>query len=202
MIYSVRGPLLASEPGMAVVECAGVGYRCFVSMSTLAALPPKGEQALLFTHFVVREDAQELYGFATLQERDSFRLLLGVSGVGPRVALSILSDLSGDRLQLAVAGGDVKALTRCQGVGPKLAQRIVLELKDKMGSLLSKGQALSPGGQPAGSALPGAVGEAISALEVLGYSQTEAAAALKGCPEDLPVPAMIKQALKNLAAGG
>lgn len=200
MIYSVRGELIVSEPGVAVVECSGVGLRCFVSMNTLAALPPRGSQVMLFTHLAVREDAQELYGFLTTQERDHFRLLLGVGGVGPRVALSILSDLSGERLQLAVAGGDAKLLTRCQGVGPKLAQRIILELKDKMGSLLAGEPGLPA--RTGGMADAGALGEAVTALEVLGYSQAEAAAALRGCEEGMPVQEMIKRALKILAGQG
>ncbi len=126
MIYSLRGKLLLSEPGGVVVECAGVGYRCAVSLSTLAKLPGTGSEVFLLTHMVVREDTVDLFGFADTQELASFRLLTTVNGVGARLALTLLSDFSSSQLALAVASGDAKALTRSAGVGNKLAQRIVL----------------------------------------------------------------------------
>ncbi len=135
MLYSVRGTLVHLEPRMAVVECGGVGFRCQITMNTARQLPALGAEALLYTILNVREDAMELFGFADQSELRCFQQLTAVSGVGPKAAIAILSELSPDRIAVAVAGGDYKSLTRAQGVGPKLAQRIVLELKDKVGAM-------------------------------------------------------------------
>ena len=132
MIYSLTGTLTVKEPGALVVECCGVGYRCAAPLSTVQKLPPVGEQVSVLTHMSVREDAVELFAFADKEELTCFKRLISVSGVGPRVALAILSDIPPDRFNLYVVSGDVKAITKAQGVGPKLAQRIVLELKDKV----------------------------------------------------------------------
>ena len=130
MIYSVTGKLVCVEPGFAVVEAAGVGYRCSTTTSTLAKLPPRGKEVTLLTHLYLREDLLELFGFYTEEELRCFRLLIGVSGVGPKAALAILSVLTPQKLMLAIAAGDAKAV-KVPGVGPKLSQRIVLELRDK-----------------------------------------------------------------------
>ena len=127
MIYSVTGKLLVVEPGYAVVEAGGVGYKCTSTTNTLASLPPRGSQVTLLTHLYLREDVLELYGFATEEELRCFRMLITVSGVGPKVAVSILSGTTPQRLLLSIAAGDVKAL-KVPGVGPKIAQRIILEL--------------------------------------------------------------------------
>ncbi len=198
MIYSLRGKLLLAEPGGVVVECSGVGYRCAVSLNTLAKLPGAGSEVFLRTHMAVREDAVDLFGFADAQELQSFKLLTSVNGVGARLALTLLSDFSSSQLALAVASGDAKALTRSAGVGSKLAQRIVLELKDKLGGFGSADtkvlEAVS-----ASATRGGNLSEAIAALAALGYSQSEAAGALADCTDDMPVETLVKRGLKKLA---
>ena len=200
MYYSLRGTLTASDGRMAVVECGGVGYLCTISLQTHGSLPPLGEQVMLYTYLSVREDAMELYGFATLAERECFKMLTQVSGVGAKVAVAILSTLTADQVAFSILAGDSKSLTAAPGVGPKLAQRIVLELKDKF----AKGQAEFSAGSLSAS-IPATVGagnrgEAIAALAALGYSQAEAAAALADCAEDLSVEDLIRTVLKKLAA--
>ncbi len=198
MIYSLRGTLLLAEPGAAVIECGGVGYRCAVSLNTLSSLPPRGSEATLYTHMQVREDAIDLFGFAEERELASFRLLTSVNGVGAKLALVLLSDFTADRLALAVAAEDAKALTRSMGVGNKLAQRIVLELKDKLGGFAGKDTAaLEQVSQSVSS--KGALGEALEALAALGYGQSEAALALSDTPKDASVEEMIRVGLKKLS---
>ncbi len=202
MLYSLRGKLIYTDHHAAVVECGGVGYKCAASAATLAALPKLGEEAFLYTHMNVREDAVELFGFSSAVELDSFKMLISVNGVGPKAALAILSALSPDKFALSVAAGDVKALTAAQGVGPKLAQRIVLELKDKISN---ERLAESVGGEM-GAVSPvrssSNTGEAVSALMALGYSQTEAASAVAKMDASLSVEELIKGALKAFAKRG
>lgn len=198
MIYSLRGKLIHTEPGAVVVECAGVGYRCAVSLNTLAKLPNTGSEAFLLTHMAVREDAVDLFGFADAQELSSFKLLTSVNGVGARLALTLLSDFSSNQLAIAVASGDAKALTRSVGVGNKLAQRIVLELKDKLGGFGPSDSKVVES-VSAAVAQRGNLSEAIAALAALGYSQSEAAVALSGCDDTTPVDELIKRGLKMLA---
>lgn len=198
MIYSLRGILLLAQPGAAVIECSGVGYRCCISLMTLSQLPPVGSEARLLTHLVVRDDAVELFGFADEDELACFRLLTSVSGVGNKLALSLLSDLTGDRLALAIASGDLKTLTRSSGVGSKLAQRIVLELKDKLGGLSQTVQHYAAIASAAPMAA-GARSEAAQALSALGYSQSEAAAALATLDESLGVEGLVKAGLRVLS---
>lgn len=198
MFYSLRGTLLLCEPGFAVIECGGVGYRCAVSRFTLSALPARGEEARLYTHLQVREDAVDLFGFCDERELECFRLLISVNGVGARLALSLLSDFTPDRLALAVAAQDAKALTRSAGVGNKLAGRIVLELKDKLGGIAAENAPVISGvSQASGS--HGNLGEALEALVALGYGQSEAALALSGADENAPVEALIRTGLKQLS---
>lgn len=196
MIYSVRGRLLLIDMNSAVIECGGVGYKCSVSVNTAGALPPVGSEALLYTHMVVRDDNVELFGFATLVELDCFRLLTSVSGVGPRVGLSLLSALTPDKIALAVEYGDAKALTVASGVGSKLAQRIALELKGKLGIDTALSSETDAPGAPAQES-PSALGEAVSALESLGYSRSQAAVLLSGVDRKLSSGEMIKLALKK-----
>lgn len=175
MIDSVRGTLLAKEPTMAVVECGGVGYACRTTLHTLSGLGALGEEVRLYTHLAVREDSVDLFGFSTRQERHCFEMLISVSGVGPKAALAILSDVTPDRFALLVASGDSKSFTKTKGIGAKTAQRIVLELKDKiakehMGEIhaaeaFSASAAASLGGDN--------MEDAIAALMVLGYTQGE-----------------------------
>lgn len=197
MFYSLSGFLLHSEIGFVVIDCGGVGFKCATTMNTLKKLPKLGEKATLFTHLNVREDALVLFGFADIGELNCFKMLISVSGVGPKAGLAILSELSPEQFALSVATGDAKALTRAQGVGAKLAQRIVLELKDKIKSetisfgmdMMSFNNLPSEGGN---------TGEAISALVVLGYSRSEASLAVGRCDNTATVEEIIKQALKQL----
>ena len=199
MFYYVKGPVVHMAPYLAVVDCGGVGYACRTTNNTLARLR-KWESATLYTYLNVREDAMELYGFASENELNCFQLLIGVSGVGPKAALSILSSATPEGLATSIITGDEKALTVAPGIGKKIAQRIILELKDK----LAKGQLSTPGGESYGgtgvTVIPqNKASEAAAALAVLGYSQVEAAAALKDIDmETLALEEIIKQALKKM----
>lgn len=197
MIYSVRGKLLLTQPNLAVVECGGIGYRCLTTLSSQRKMPSAGEEVLLYTYLYIREDVLDLYGFMDQQELECFKMLIGVSGVGPKVALSILSDMTPDKVALAIAAGDPKSLTKAQGVGPKLAQRVVLELKDKVkGFEVAQGITQSDISIPADTSN---IGVAISALVELGYSQSEAAQALSKLDGSLSVEELITGALRKMA---
>lgn len=204
MIYSITGLLRQVAPTYCVIEACGVGYQCSASTYTLSSLPGRGQEVTLLTHLWVKEDGMELFGFSTEQEKHCFRLLIGVSGVGPRVALAILSDAAPDRLMLSIAAGDAKALTRAQGVGAKLAQRIIMELRDKVtdediGSSFGEEQGtIAALGE---SAKNTAKSEAISALVALGYGQTDAAAVIAPMEESLAVDELIRRALKAFTRG-
>ncbi len=199
MFYYVSGTVAHIAPYLAVIDCGGVGYACRTTNVTLGALAV-GKPGKLYTYLNVREDAMELYGFATEEELKCFEMLLGVSGVGPKAALSILSSAPPERLAMAIITGDEKALTAAPGIGKKIAQRIILELKDK----LSKGQLGGVSGEAYGGSgitlIPeNKVSEASAALAVLGYSQSEIGLALKGIDMDsLPLEQIIKQALKKM----
>lgn len=199
MLYSVRGKLIATEPGAAIVECGGVGFRCQTTMSTLRQLPQLGEETMLYTFLNVRDDAMELFGFSSRAELSCFRMLTGVSGVGPKAGLSILSSLAPEQLALCVGGGDYKTLTRAPGVGPKLAQRIVLELKDKVKKL---GAPEIPAASATGGGMNASAhaSEAVNALTVLGYTPAEAAEAVARLDSALPTEELIRQALRSMAA--
>ena len=195
MIYSVRGKLTHKEPFLAVVECAGVGYACRTTCSTSAQLGETGKEVYLYTYLHVREDNVELFGFYSMQELNCFKMLISVSGVGPKAALSILSDIDAQRFALTVASGDSKVFTKTKGVCPKLAQRIVLELKDKIAKesitasdIKSSGNIFVPEGDNCA--------EAVSALMVLGFSQEEVAAAVSKIDTSLDTGEIVKQALK------
>ena len=198
MFYYLNGVVAEMESNLAVIDCGGVGYACATTNYTLSQLK-KGEKAKLYTYMNVREDAVDMFGFSSQNELHSFKLLLGVSGVGPKAALAILSTNTPANLAMAVVMGDEKALTAAPGIGKKIAQRIILELKDK----LAKEQA-SFGSDTSGSVplmvLPNdKVKEAGAALAVLGYSGSEVAAALKGIDMDtLPLEEIIRQALKRM----
>ena len=191
MIDSLTGTVLHKEPGLVVIGCGGVGYACRVSLQTAAAVGTAGSEAMLFTRLTVREDEIALYGFSDRGERLCFDQLTAVSGVGPKAALSILSDFTPDRFALAVAAGDDKAFTATKGIGKKTAQRIVLELKDKV----SKTAAAAGVSQIPVTAAGGSMDEAMSALQVLGYSGTEVARVLAGLDPALPSSELIRQAL-------
>ena len=198
MFYYLIGVVAEMEANLAVIDCGGVGYACATTNYTLSQLK-KGERAKLYTYMNVREDAVDLFGFSSQSELHSFKLLLGVSGVGPKAALAILSTNTPANLAMAVVMGDEKALTAAPGIGKKIAQRIILELKDK----LAKEQ--SSFGPDTGGSVPLTVlpndkaKEAGAALAVLGYSGSEVAAALKGIDIDtLPLEEIIRQALKRM----
>ncbi len=200
MFYYLSGTVAHIAPFLAVIDCGGVGYACKTTNYTLGTIQ-KGEQAKLFTYLSVKEDAVDLYGFSTQEELNLFQLLLSVSGVGPKAALSILSSSTPSNLALSIITGDVKTLTAAQGVGKKIAQRIVLELKDK----LAKEQGVSfentsPLPSAAGTVIPeDKAGEAGAALAVLGYSQSEINKALKGIDmASLTLEEVIKQALARM----
>lgn len=200
MFYRLRGTLIHTEPGMAAIECGGVGFKCLTSMSTLRALPRQGEEAILYTHLNVREDALDLFGFATVSELNCFKMLTAVSGVGPKAALAILSELTPEQVALAVATGDSKALTRASGVGPKLAQRIALELRDKVKKLQSGSGSSAAPSLGAVSASSNAAA-AVNALAVLGYQPTDAAAIVAKFDSSLPVEELIRRSLQSMDPG-
>ncbi len=191
MIGRLNGVLLEKTPPLVLIDVNGVGYECEVPMSTFYNLPAIGEKVVLLTQFIVREDAQLLYGFGSDRERLTFRQLLKVNGVGAKSALSILSGLSVDELVQAVALQDTALLTRVPGVGKKTAERLLLELKDKFSidgmSIAQAGYAKS------------ASGDVLNALLALGYNEREALAAVKTLPADVAVSDGIKQALKSLS---
>lgn len=199
MFYYLNGTLAHVGPNLAVIDCGGVGYACKTTNYTLASLR-RGEKAKLYTYLHVREEIFELYGFASENELNCFQMLIGVSGVGPKAALAILSSVSPERLATAIITGDEKALTGAPGVGKKIAQRVILELKDK----LAKGQLNTVAGESYSgtgvTVIPeNKVSEASAALAVLGYGPAEINEALKGIPVDeLSLEAVIKQALKKM----
>lgn len=195
MIYSIKGELTHTEPNLAVVECGGVGYACRTTFTTLSQIGAVGETVKLLTYLHVREDAVELFGFYTKSELTCFKMLLSVSGAGPRTALAILSDTTPEKFALSVATGDTKAFTKTKGVGPKLAQRIILELKDKIAKEQLSQESVAVAEFTAVNN-SGAVGEAISALVVLGYSQTEAASVVSKLDASLSAPELIRKSLQ------
>lgn len=199
MFYYLNGTVAEIDANLAVIDCGGVGYACSTTNYTLSQLK-KGEKAKLYTYMNVREDAVDLFGFASQSELHSFKMLIGVSGVGPKAALSILSSTTPGNLAMSVVMGDEKALTAAPGIGKKIAQRIILELKDKLakeqagGTFDVGGAAVIPSATSSSKA-----GEASAALAVLGYGSQEIAAALKGLDmESLSLEEIIRQALKRM----
>ena len=199
MFYHIAGEYVHMEEGFAVIDCGGVGYACKTTNNTLAALK-KGQKGKLYTYLHVGEGIFDLYGFATQNELNSFKLLLGVSGVGPKAALAILSVGTPETLAMAIVTGDEKALTAAPGIGKKIAQRIILELKDKMAKETSSGLDFSGGkGVPAPAVFSNKATEAAQALAVLGYSSQEVNVALKGVDiENLSLEEIIRQSLKKM----
>ena len=196
MFYYVSGTVAEIGPNLAVIDCGGVGYACATTNYTISRLK-KGERAKLFTYLHVREEIFELFGFSSQQELSSFKMLIGVSGVGPKAALAILSSTTPNNLALSIVMGDEKALTAAPGIGKKIAQRIILELKDK---LAKEQTSFSSDGPVPVIAAGGAnkAGEASAALAVLGYGTPEIAAALKGVDMEQPLEEIIRQALKKM----
>ncbi len=200
MIYSLNGKLTYTYTNFFVVECCGVGYKCSASLNTLGSLPSVGENVFVYTYMAVREDAVELYGFATAEELNCFKLLTTVSGVGNKICMAILSEFTPEQIYLHIASGDAKAITKAQGIGIKIAQRVVLELKDKISkaSLSDNSEMLKAVGNVSNN-LGTSQGEAIAALTALGYSQSEATLAVSRIDQNLSAEEIIKQALKLLS---
>lgn len=195
MIYSLNGKVIEKLSDRAVIECFGVGYEVQMTRNGISALAARGDNALVYIHMIVREDSIELFGFCNVSERDSFKTLLGISGIGPKAAAAVLSEFTPGELAAAVATGDTALITRAQGIGPKAAQRIVLELKDKLQGLSSVPVRQS-GVQQGGAAK---TIEAIDALMTLGYTQHEAKRAVAAMDiNEMSVEEIIKVALKEM----
>ncbi len=195
MIYSLNGLVADKQNDCAVIVCGGVGFNVQMTRNGLSSLAPVGENAFVFVHMAVREDAMDLYGFCDSDERDCFRILLSVSGIGPKAATAVLSELTPNELSTAVATGDIALITRAQGVGPKVAQRIVLELKDKLKAIAPAPIKSAPVKQGDASKTI----EAIDALMTLGYTQHEAKRAVGAMDiSDMSVEDIIKVALKQM----
>lgn len=197
MIYNLKGKLTVCDVNFIVVECGGVGFKCFTTLNTVKQIGKVGSEVNVFTHLSVREDAMDLYAFATPAELDSFKLLITVSGIGPKAAASILSELTPDRLALCIASGDAKSITAAQGVGKKTAERVVLELKDKMNGIVS--ESVSSSVNNASSIESSSASEAVAALVALGYSQSDAAVVVGSLDKSMSVDEMIRHGLKQLA---
>lgn len=200
MIGSIRGRLVSATALGAMIDAGGIGYEVHVPVTTAERLPAPGQEALLHTHAVYREDSQTLYGFATIEERDFFRLLINhVAGVGPRVALALMSRFSLGLLESTIVTGDADALSKCPGIGRKTADRIILDLKDRLGASRG-GSKLSPGipGAAAGQT-SGTVADALAALLALGYKPADAEKAVRkahaALGDSAPTEALIKRAL-------
>ncbi len=197
MLYSVKGKLIHTTSSSAVVECGGVGFNCQTTINTLKTLKMNTE-VTLFTYLNVREDAMELFGFATKAELDTFKTLISVTGVGPKAGLAVLSELSPEQVAMAIATDDIKTITRAQGIGKKIAQRIILELKDKLAKSVSADSSMSAVQAGAVNAVSGNIPKAIEALGVLGYSPSDVSPVLATLDSSLPVEQLIAQTLKQM----
>lgn len=199
MLYNIKGKLTVTDVNFIVVECGGIGFKCFTTLNTAKTVGEIGKEVNVYTYLAVREDAMDLYGFATTAELDAFKLLITVSGIGPKAAVAILSELTPDKLALCIASGDAKSITRAQGVGKKTAERVVLELKDKMGSMnISSDNSNAVAGVLSVNESSNA-SEAVEALVALGYSQSDAAMAVSTLDKSMSVDEMIRFGLKQLA---
>lgn len=199
MIYSVTGNVVDFDSTAVCVDVNGIAFRCMTTLTTSKKCASIGERVILYTYLNVREDAMELFGFYDKAEMDCFKMLITVNGVGPKMALAVLSEMSADKVALSIAAGDYKALTKANGVGPKLAQRICMELKDKIGSLSVGGTSDSDLSAISATLDNSNTAEAVAALEMLGYSQSEASVAVSKLDPNLSVENIIKQALKLLS---
>ncbi|OHX18024.1 Holliday junction branch migration protein RuvA [Chromobacterium sphagni] len=197
MIGRLTGKLIEKLPPQVVVDVNGVGYEVDVPMTTFYHLPALGQSTTLFTHLVIREDAHLLFGFASKEERQTFRQLIKVTGIGAKIALALLSGMTADELAIAVASEDIKRLSSVPGIGKKTAERLVLELR---GKLATGGNLTVPGGLPF-AATPDEKSDIVGALLALGYNEKEAAAATKGLPAEVTVGEGVRLALKNLMKG-
>ena len=197
MIDCLTGKILKKTPDTVVISCDGIGFAVQVPAATGGSLPAPGREATLYTVMNVTENDVSLYGFATEDQRACFKMLTAVTGVGPKAGLAILSVMTPEKVALAASSGDHKAFTKASGVGPKLAQRITLELKDKVGKGLGAGTGFASGADVPAPA--GAPAQAVAALVSLGYNTSDAAQAVARIDEDLPVQEIIKIALRSLS---
>ncbi len=198
MIHSLNGKLIYKDNSTAVVECGGVGLKCSVSLKTSVALPEENSNVFLLTYMQVREDAIDLFGFIDKAELETFKLLISINGVGAKAALSILSFYSPDKVLLFIATGDSKSLTAASGIGAKIASRIVLELKDKVGSIDVRSEDVAAATELNNNSTS-STKDAIDALMTFGFTASEASVAVSKCDTKLPVDEIIKQALKLLS---
>lgn len=197
MISSLRGKLIYNDPDYIVIECSGVGFKCFITKNMAYNVPNIGSEIMVHTYLAVKEDALDLYAFSSPEELAAFKLITSVNGVGSKIGMALLSEFTPDRLMLIIASNDPKALTRASGVGLKLAQRIVLELKDKTGSISTENSdVISAVGNATASTNSG---EAIAALVALGFSQSEASLAVGKLDPSESTDVLIKNALKSLS---
>jgi Holliday junction DNA helicase RuvA len=198
MISYVRGVVAAITGGAAIVECGGIGYEVVVSPATAANMPSVGREVKLYTHMQLRDDGVSLFGFLTTEEMRMFNLLLGVTGIGPRAAVNILAALTPERLALAIVSNDAAALCSAPGIGKKTAQRMILELKDK----LNAADAVDYSGEPATAQSSGVRQDAADALTALGYGRSDALkAVMETAEEGMSAEAIIKAALRRLSRG-
>ena len=200
MIYFIKGELLTTEPGAIFVDTGSIAYKLYVSDNTISAFSSKiGSEVRVYTYLSVREDAMDLFGFHSLEEKNTFNMLITVSGVGPKAALAILSIMTPSSFAMAVNTGDAKAISKANGVGPKTAARVILELKDKLTKELGNIAVSNSAPQATHVADASKYSDALNALIVLGYSRTEAANALRGLDTaSLSLEELITASLKNL----
>ena len=201
MFYSLTGKVAYVDAQSVAIDCGGVAFRVATSLNTLKKIGTAGNTATVYTYLSVREDAMELFGFCEQTELDYFKMLIGVTGVGPKAAVAILSTFSPEELAFSITAGDVKRITGAPGVGPKLAQRIVLELKDKMSKLVPEKMSSADFVQTGITDATGNKSEAVSALIALGYSQSEAVSAVSSLDPGDSVEMLIKKALRGLMRG-
>ena len=196
MICSLRGKLIYSDKDTAIIECGGVGMRCNIGINTYTKLSPVGTETFLHTYMSVKEDSIDLFGFYTVEELECFKMLISVSGVGPKMGIALLSEFPPDKIMLCIASNDSKTLTSASGVGNKLAQRIVLELKDKVSSVPIVSNDVSAA---VSASVSSNSKEAIAALVSLGFSQSEVSVVVGRLDSNLSTEEMIKSALKELS---
>lgn len=201
MFYSITGKIVYTDASTIALECNGVAFRCTTSLNTLQKTGSTGNTATLYTYLHIREDVMELFGFYDNEELEAFKMLISVSGVGPKAAVAILSVLNPASLAVCVTSGDVKSIIRAQGVGAKIAQRIVLELKDKLSKTVPSQMSASQFAPVGSGSINSNKSEAASALAALGYSHSDASAVLSKLDDNLSVQELIKQGLKLLARG-
>lgn len=202
MISFIKGELSEILGSSIIVDTGGVGYEINVPLTVLAELPRIGEEVKIYTYFKVSEDAMSLYGFSSQKDKEMFEQLIGVSGIGPKGALAILSTLSPDDLRMAIMAGDDKAIAKAPGIGAKTAQRVIIDLKDKIGieDIMGVGKTSKANAAGASAVMTGVIADAVSALAVLGYSQTEAMKAVRSIEinDDTTVEEVIKIALQRM----